>query len=312
MECRIVACDRPQLLQRAIKSLQAQSYPHWKGVVFDDSRTKTAEKIVKSFREKRIVYRWNKKHLGSTGNLNQGFARRPFVGGSFAFVLEDDNALEKQFIQKALEHIKKNALQIVSMNQRIAALSESGTLKRIGVVRRNQKNIRWDCRDLLLNAFCGNSLPNGGYFWKIGSTNLEVDELIREPQLQECVRQTLIKTPILLAKEIGSIWSFLPENMVRRNRTDNRRYGLMLLCLSKCILKKYSFSEILKWIDVCDDSIKKRKAKVILARVAHATSEAWVWGLRTPKTFCEGIIKNYLSKKLVPQGIQEALDNYAA
>lgn len=312
VECRIIACDRPKLLKRAIKSLQAQSYPHWKGVVFDDSRRKTAEKIVKSFRDKRIVYRWNKKQLGSTGNLNQGFARHPILGGSFAFILEDDNALAKNFIKVCIRHLRRGPYKIVSLNQQIVALNSEGTFKRLHKLRRKKVNLEWGRENILLNAFCGESLPNGGYFWKIGNADLKVDAGIMEPQLQECVRQTQIKNPILLAKEVGSIWTLLPKSMVRRKLTDHRRYGLMLLCLSKCLLKKYGFSEVRRWIDECENSLKKQKAKVILARVAHAKIESWGWGICFPKTFLEGIIKTILSKKLVPQGIRRALEKYAA
>jgi len=258
------------------------------------------------------MYRWNQKQLGSTGNLNQGFSRKSILGGSFAFVLEDDNALEKNFIQNALRHVKDNGFQIVSMNQRSVALGKNGAFKKIGVIRSSDGNIQWDRRNLLLNAFCGESLPNGGYFWKIGSANLEVDKSFNEPQLQECFRQIQVKSSILLAEEIGSIWTFLPENMIRRKITEHRRYGLILLLLSKCLLEKYRFSEVTKWIEGCDDPLKKQKAKSILARVAHAQFQAWGWGFGRPKTFLEGIVKNILSKILVPQSIQKALDHYAA
>lgn len=311
VECRIVACDRPKLLKRAIRSLLAQSYPHWKAIVLDDSRKKAAENVVKSLRDKRIMYRWNQKQLGSTGNLNQGFASKSILGGSFAFVLEDDNALEKNFIQNALRHVKDNGFPIVSMNQRSVAYGKNGAFKKIGVIRSSDENIEWDRRNLLLNAFCGESLPNGGYFWKIGKANLEVDKKIREPQLQECVRQTLITTPILLAKEVGSVWTLLPENLIRRTPEKHRIFGLTLFLLSKSILKRYGLEEISNWLKKCSDTKKKIRGMTILANVSHATLEGWLSTIRRPKEFIKGIAKTIASKIMVPAHMQEALSSYA-
>jgi glycosyltransferase involved in cell wall biosynthesis len=311
VECRIVACDRPELLKRAIQSLKNQTYPHWKAIVFDDSRTKTGQRIVKSFKDKRIKYRWNKTRLGSTDNLNQGFSRKTILGGHYAFVLEDDNAIEKNFIKIGLRHCKKSGFQIVSVNQRSVVLRQNGIFEKLGIIRDISKSVKWDYRNLFLNAFCGESLPNGGYFWKIGGANLEVDAKIREPQLQECIRQTLVKTPILLAKEVGSVWTLLPVDLVRRTPENNRIFGLTLFLFSKSILRRYGFDEISNWLKKCSNTKNKIRGQKNLATVAHVTLKGWPSVIRWPKEFVKGIAKTIVSKKVVPAPIQEALCMYA-
>jgi len=312
VECRIIACDRPILLKRAIKSLIAQTYPHWRAVVFDDSRIKSAKRVVENLNDKRIIYRWNKKQLGSTGNINQGFDKKALLGGAYAFILEDDNALEKSFIENGIKHLKKGIYDIVSLNQRSVALNQKGAFKRLHKLRKTPLNLEWRRENILLNAFCGESLPNGGYFWKIGTENLQVDILIREPQLQECFRQTKIKSPILLAKEIGSIWTLLPEGLIRRTPMANRKFGLTLFLFSKCLFKRYGLTQVTKWINSCKDSGKKEKAKDNLAQVAHSRTETWGMFFLKPKLFLEGIVKTCFSKIIVPQNTQTAFKRYAA
>src|SRR5262245_22531900 len=96
-EIRMPACDRPQMLRRAVNSLQAQSYPRWKAIVFDDSTSSDSKDLITSLADDRLIYVRNSRKLGAAENIDQCFSPIKTVGGDYACLLEDDNFLLPNF-----------------------------------------------------------------------------------------------------------------------------------------------------------------------------------------------------------------------
>jgi glycosyltransferase involved in cell wall biosynthesis len=305
VECRVVACDRPKLLERALLSLTNQTKKKWKAIVFDDSGESSGKAVVDKIADKRIFYKKNTKRLGATGNLNQGFSRNAFLGGTYAFVLEDDNAIEPNFIEVSLSWIKKSKCPIVSLNQRCVVFDSGEKFKLKGTLRSEEKKILWTRERVLLNAFCGASLPNGGYFWRTGEVDLTVDENVREPQLQECIRQTLIPCSITLAPEPVSLWTLCPDEHIRRTKINNRKFGLSLHLFSKRILLKQGVKKIKNWIDQCENNEFKEKAESTLENVAYYAFGGR--GLSKIKKIMKGNLKTLYAHLVVPAGTLRAL-----
>jgi len=246
VECRIPTFKRTDLLSRAIRSLRGQTCTNWRAVVLDDSPGREARAVAGSFGDERITYRPNPENLGAAANLDQAFSPQPLLGGSHAFVLEDDNALESRFIEIGLRRLEAAEVDILSFNQRCIDISESGAETAGGLLRESAREELWDRERLLLNAFLGIGLPNGGYFWTLGVPGLDltVGAVVTEPQFQESVRQLKVPSPILLCPEALSLWSMLPSSQIRRQIVGNRRLSANLNQLSCAIVSCVGLVEL--------------------------------------------------------------------
>lgn len=241
VECRVPTCRRPELLRRALLSLQRQSWTDWCAVVLDDSSASEGRGVVSSIADSRITYRVNPEPLGAAANLDQAFSPQPLLGGRHAFVLEDDNAVEAQFVTTALQRLARGDADILSFNQRCVHLTADGRETAGDVLRPATHEEIWDRDRLLLNAFLGLSLPNGGYFWRLGADiDLTVGSGTVEPQLQECARQTCVRPPVVLMRQPLSLWSSVPTSQVRRQVIDHRRFAVSLNQLSTSIAAQIS------------------------------------------------------------------------
>lgn len=90
--------NRADLLERAVKSVQKQTYKNWEIIVVDDGSTDNTEDIIKKLNDARIRYVKNEKNLGAAASRNRGaeLAKYDYV----AFQDSDDvwriDKLEKQ------------------------------------------------------------------------------------------------------------------------------------------------------------------------------------------------------------------------
>src|SRR4051794_10948594 len=99
-EVRIPAYNRPQMLSRALHSLLAQNYPHWKAVVFDDSTSVGARDVVQSADDDRILYIKNQVRMGAAENIDQCFSPQALYSGHYGCLLEDDNYWLPDFLSE--------------------------------------------------------------------------------------------------------------------------------------------------------------------------------------------------------------------
>lgn len=210
IECRVPTYRRPDLLRRALTSLQAQTEPRWQAIVLDDSPAAEAREVVARLGDERIHYRLNSEPLLASGNIDQAFAPTPFFEAQAAFVLEDDNAVAPDFIATVCKRFANGVGPVLSVNQRSVRLDSALCEKPLGVLRPHQTADQlWDFERLCLHAFTTRSLPNGGYVWLLGAgIDLSVGQAVREPQLQECIRQTRVRS-VTLVPEVLSVWSLV-------------------------------------------------------------------------------------------------------
>ncbi|MFN7119866.1 MAG: glycosyltransferase family 2 protein [Saprospiraceae bacterium] len=108
ISCIIPTYNRAPLLQEAIESTLAQTYPHWELIVVDDGSTDHTEALVKQYaqQDSRIRYFQNPKKGGSSA---RNYGIRMAQGRYIAFLDDDDVHLPHRFISqlKAIHHSGK-------------------------------------------------------------------------------------------------------------------------------------------------------------------------------------------------------------
>lgn len=80
-----------------LKSILAQSYQNYEIIINDDGSTDTTEKVVKSFKDKRIKFYKNKKNLGFGDNLNTFKSK---IAGDIMIMMAQDDILLKDALLK--------------------------------------------------------------------------------------------------------------------------------------------------------------------------------------------------------------------
>lgn len=104
----IVTYNRPRLLPHAIQSVLDQTFQDFELIVVDNGLEQPAEKIVKSFNDKRIKYIKNDRNTGCAGGKNIGIKN---AEGEYVAFLDDDDIWlsEKLELQvKAFENVPKD------------------------------------------------------------------------------------------------------------------------------------------------------------------------------------------------------------
>lgn len=198
-EVRIPTYKRPALLKRALTSLVEQSYPNWQAIVLDDSPDREAQQIVEDFEDDRILYKANQKNLGGVRNIDSAFSSTGDFGGTYAFVLEDDNYLFPDFIAENIHSIEKNQVGIVLRNQEFR-IEKDGISTITGETTRGLwfEQGSYDPFQIRARLFFNESISNGGLFWHTGKikSNLQVGPEVVQFPYQELIRALLIKEPI--------------------------------------------------------------------------------------------------------------------
>lgn len=101
----IPAHNRAGLLPRAIKSILSQTYDNYEIVVADDCSTDNTGEVIKSFKDKRIVYVRHDRNRGANAARNTGV--RLAKGCFIAFLDSDDEYLPRK-LEKTVEVLKES------------------------------------------------------------------------------------------------------------------------------------------------------------------------------------------------------------
>ena len=244
-EIRIAACDRPHMLRRAVKGLQAQTYHHWKAIVFDDSSSYASKDVVQSIADDRISYVRNPKRLGAAGNIDQCFSPTKVLGGDYACLLEDDNFWLPDFLSLISDRISNGCWEIILSNQRI--YEEGVGLRPPGETTRGD----WFSTDsvgpldLRATLLLMEGLSNGGLVWRLGAeTDLRVGPQMSEAGLQEACRSLLVKTPFLFIKEPQAVWTLMPKSKSARATETNRMIGRGMQSIRDFVLRAHGRSVV--------------------------------------------------------------------
>ena len=205
-EVRVPTFRRPKLLQRSLTSLTTQTYANWRCIVFDDCPNGSAQSIVDSFRDPRIVYSRNPTQLGAIGNIDKSFAKRPFFNGRYAFVLEDDNYLLPTHIEKAIATLESSGTKVIFCNQFCETL---GSPENPDLIRAGQ-TLNWmyeagvnDPDDLLPALLFSHGFSNGAVFWRTDClSNFQIGNVTRRPEIQESLRLLRLKDSVYVSLEL--------------------------------------------------------------------------------------------------------------
>ena len=198
-EVRVPTYKRPDLLKRALQSLTAQTYNNWKCVVLDDSPTQEARSVVESFRDNRMIYQPHPTNLGRTKNLDYAFLSTNYIGGLYAFVLEDDNYLFPTFIAENIQSLETNNVNIVLRNAEIRLQTNEASIP-----TGETNSGKWYTQgmyspfEIYARLFFCEGITNSGLFWRTNTiqSNLQVGSQVKDALHQELFRSLQIKEPI--------------------------------------------------------------------------------------------------------------------
>jgi glycosyltransferase involved in cell wall biosynthesis len=242
-EVRIPACERPEMLGRAVKSVQAQTYPHWRAVVFDDSSSSNSRDVIQRIADDRISYVRNPQRLGAAGNIDQCFSPVKILGGDYGCLLEDDNFWLPDFLSLIVDHMGKSGCELIQANQRI---SEEGVgLHDVSETTRGGWFSGGSVEPLNLRAtmFFMEGISTGGLIWRLGGgTDLRVGEKVEHFTLQEASRSLLVRTPFLFIEEAQAVWTLMPISQSARAIDRYRTVGRGMQSIRDYLLKTHGES----------------------------------------------------------------------
>jgi hypothetical protein len=226
------------MLERALDSVVAQTYPHWRAIVFDDSLSLLLKGVVKGVADDRIVYSHNPQRLGAAANIDQCFSSTERLGGTYACLLEDDNFWQPDFLSSIAEKLEADNPSLILVNQRI---NEEG----VGL-RPPQDTTRGDWfadglvtpLDLRARLLLMEGLSNGGLVWQLGGEiDLRVGASVRETGLHEACRSLLVAAPFLFIKEPHAVWTSMPKSGTARANESNRTIGRGMQSIRDYVLR---------------------------------------------------------------------------
>ncbi|MBE9012068.1 glycosyltransferase family 2 protein [Pseudanabaenaceae cyanobacterium LEGE 13415] len=213
-EVRITTYKRPDLLKRAIDTLINQTYTDWKAIVLDDSPEQEGKTVVEAFNDARIFYKPNPQNLGRTRNLDYAFQSSAMMGGTYAFVLEDDNYLYPEFIEKNVRSSNTHNVALVMRNQEIR-LEENGVSIPLGQTSRGRwfRTGLYSPFEVYARLFFCEGISNGGLFWRTDriQSNLQVGSQIEDAWHQEIYRTLQIREPLFFEAEPLCVWTGFVE-----------------------------------------------------------------------------------------------------
>jgi glycosyltransferase involved in cell wall biosynthesis len=239
-EIRIPTCERPDMLRRALESLVQQTYANWRAVIFDDSPTDFASKIVNELKESRITYLRNKVRLGAATNIDQCFAPNGFSGSDYACLLEDDNFWLPRNLEVIANRIKQTGSEIILINQRIN--QEGKGLLNENETTRGEWFSDGEVSPLLLRTVLlfNEGISNGGLVWKLnGRISLQVGDEVKQTGLHEACRSLLMKQPFQFIYDAQSVWTFMPKSETARATEANRLIGRGIQSIRSWVVKKH-------------------------------------------------------------------------
>ena len=188
-EIRLPTYRRPKLLRRALHSVAAQTYPHWRCIVFDDCADGSARAMVDELADTRFIYCRNEAPKGAIGNIDQCFRNKPYADGHCAFLLEDDNFILPGHIEANLALCAKWSVELVMSGQACEEVVVPGEPGRLT----ETKTIVWIYpegllapSEVLAAILFSHAFSNGSLFWRIGcKSDFEMGGLTRRPGIQE-------------------------------------------------------------------------------------------------------------------------------
>lgn len=102
------------VLENAIKSVIEQTYKNWELIIIENGKKGQAKQIAQSFNDKRIIYMYQEQPNVSNAR-NVGLEN---VTGKYVSFIDSDDRYDKDFLQKLVEYLEQNDLQLVTCGYR--------------------------------------------------------------------------------------------------------------------------------------------------------------------------------------------------
>jgi glycosyltransferase involved in cell wall biosynthesis len=205
---------RPSQLKRALNCLQAQTHQDWVCEVRDDCPDKSAQKIIEEINDPRIKYISNRPQQYLIANLDACFRLENQYSADYFFMLEDDNQIKENFIDRGIQIIEQNGVSICQINQVIDYVTEN-RLSSFGILNGTFDERVYQPEEFHLSLFGGIGISNGGAFW---SKNIRQELSFKTdtiPALDEYIRTCMVVEPIYICREKLAVWTQNEEETTR-------------------------------------------------------------------------------------------------
>lgn len=198
------------LLERALKSLLAQTHTEWRCIVFDDCPDGSARRVVESLNDARLTYEHNPRSKGAIGNIDQCFRNSPYLGGAYACVLEDDNYLLEDYLRRNIELCQVHKVDVLFCDQKCEEIITPGEVGVVGVhntIGSIYKAGVHDLAELLPAILFSPGFSNGSAFWRLGgASNFEMGPITKNPGIQETARLLRVRGRVYVSHEALAVW----------------------------------------------------------------------------------------------------------
>ncbi|MEO7300309.1 MAG: glycosyltransferase family 2 protein [Verrucomicrobiota bacterium] len=104
--------NRPELLERTIRSCLAQTFQDFEIIITDNSTNDLSGKLIERLNDPRIRFFKNEKNLGPVGNTSRATS---LAKGKYIKTLMDDDLLKPQCLEKMVDALEKNPTAGVAM-----------------------------------------------------------------------------------------------------------------------------------------------------------------------------------------------------
>lgn len=275
-EVRVPTYKRPKLLERALLSLQAQTYRNWQCVIFDDSPDGEGEAVVRQLGDRRIRYRKNPVNLGISDNLGLCFQSRSIAGGDFACVLEDDNFFMPECLWQNVDRLEKSGTSILLRNQCIERNVKDGLFGEISADTTLSgifEEKTYAPVQLLSSIFLGGGISNGALFWRTDCTSqLHIGSEVQDPVLQEFVRPFLIQEKTVFAAAPLAVWQENASFSFRLFKGRDQRIKRILRLRAVAHLRRLALEimEAEKPIEAWIDELPAKNRNKMVRSILHS------------------------------------------
>lgn len=306
-DVRIPTYERPNMLKRAIDSLQAQTFRNWTATIFDNSSSSSAASVVRSYGDVRLRYVRNQARLGAAANIDQCFSSG---GQGYGCVLEDDNFWLPNFLLTAAERLDVFRCGLLLINQRVFV--EADGLRPVSMTTRGE----WfsdgivQPEELRARLLFMEGLSNGGLVWDLGGTqNLRVGALVKETGLHEACRSLLIDRPFLFVGAAEAVYTEMRKEASARANERGRMLNRGMQSIRRYVMQRSKGDLIGLAIEMAE---RKRETHRLAQNLAYCGKLTSALRVHSHPTVIKAFIKGSVLKVLEPDPCAEFLDQLSS
>ncbi|TAJ27165.1 MAG: glycosyltransferase family 2 protein [Reyranella sp.] len=218
VEVRIPAYNRPDLLRRALVSLQKQTHRNWRAVILDDGDAAATRAVVEAIGDPRILHQPNPVRRGAGANISVAFSGEPLAGGDFFYALEDDNCVMPSFMADNLALLAAHDVGIVVNNQWVettpADADQMSPVHHIWVTIDCFTDGVWTADDYKIPFLWRLPLSNSAVFWRRGCRSDLACADVTDAGIQEWVRCFRLDDPVYFNETPNGFWRPESEHFI--------------------------------------------------------------------------------------------------